>query len=320
MQKYFFKICLLGFVVGTAASAFAQRQNVYYYKSNGTHALTADSADYVQMITETDSTSKIYDIKEYYRNGKLKLIGKTSVTAGVWLEGQCISFYPDGKRQHMGVYKNNQPVGDVYNYYPNGKIYTIEKIENNRIVIEAGNDTTGVPVITNGDGYLKNYNGFYNVSSEGYLRSGIKDGEWKGGFFWQGDAIAYTETYKKGMLVSGQAVRNGIVYPYTVHSKHAGYKTGDAALHKFLDRNLAYPLEALKDGTQGVASVSLKINADGSISDIEAITLTNIDLTGAIIHTLPLSAGDWEPQRYYGMPIATKYIVSVNFGIITKKF
>ena len=63
-----------------------------------------DSADFFRMVLPPDSADDKYNIKEYYRNGKVKLIGKSEPLLDkfkfglISLSGDCISYYPNGKK------------------------------------------------------------------------------------------------------------------------------------------------------------------------------------------------------------------------------
>jgi len=89
-------------------TGFAQTKNVYFFKFSGREVNQMDSADYFRVISEPDSGSTIYNIKEYYKDNSKKLIGKTSKPDAVVLEGQCVTFYKSGKRESVANYQNGK--------------------------------------------------------------------------------------------------------------------------------------------------------------------------------------------------------------------
>ena len=61
---------MLLFFVGNAQ----KKQNVYLIKNNGKEVKIRDSADFVRIIEEPDSGEVYFNLKEYYKDGKLKSV------------------------------------------------------------------------------------------------------------------------------------------------------------------------------------------------------------------------------------------------------
>ena len=108
----------------------------FYYKTNYFGHIrkvsTLDSADFVRAILAPDPGESFFNVKEFYRNGKIKFIGKTDPdvlnadpkkTGVLFLTGDCINYFPSGKRQSITHYSRGQKDGDEYLFYPDGRIY-----------------------------------------------------------------------------------------------------------------------------------------------------------------------------------------------------
>ncbi|MDB5114837.1 MAG: hypothetical protein JWQ79_329 [Mucilaginibacter sp.] len=203
------KLALTILFVSLAVTGFSQRQNVYFFKNNGSQVTERDSADYIRIVHEPDSGAVNYKVLEYYKNGKPKLSGESSTVEPLTLEGQLISFYPTGRRAAIENFKNGHTISS-YTYYPNGKMQAVREypdslateneFENHLLITY--NDTTGKSLINNGEGYYTGYDiqakDRYN---EGKILKGKREGEWKGNY--AADKVTITEEYKNGKLISG---------------------------------------------------------------------------------------------------------------------
>jgi hypothetical protein len=109
------------FCYGSAA-VFAQRQNVYFLKNNGNYVDVRDSADYIRIVREPDSTSTLYNVFEFYLNGTKKLTGKSSKINPPQFEGQCVTYYVSG-RQNLVIIKMDQKQARMWSFIPNGRVY-----------------------------------------------------------------------------------------------------------------------------------------------------------------------------------------------------
>lgn len=86
------------------------------------------------------------------------------------------------------------------------------------------------------------------------------------------------------------------------------------AMMQFLSKNIKYPVNAQKNGTQGRVTVQFIVNADGSISNIGIIRGVDPELDGEavrVISTMP----NWKPGTQKGKPVRVKYTVPVMFRL-----
>lgn len=89
---------------------------------------------------------------------------------------------------------------------------------------------------------------------------------------------------------------------------------GMTALMQFLSKNIKYPVNAQKNGTQGRVTVQFIVNTDGSISNIGIIRGVDPELDGEavrVISTMP----NWKPGTQKGKPVRVKYTVPVMFRL-----
>lgn len=89
---------------------------------------------------------------------------------------------------------------------------------------------------------------------------------------------------------------------------------GMSGLMQFLSKNIRYPINAQKSGTQGRVTVQFIVNADGSISNIGIIRGADPELDGEavrVISTMP----NWKPGMQKGKAVRVKYTVPVMFRL-----
>jgi len=128
MLKYTLFFLTVFFLAGSAKCEKRDTTIVYFKNSNRGYykVSTSDSADFIRVFLPPDSGDNRPNLKEYYKDGKIKCIGKCEATqfdgsrSALMLDGTCINFYPTGKRQHQATFKNSEKVGFEYYYFPTG--------------------------------------------------------------------------------------------------------------------------------------------------------------------------------------------------------
>jgi TonB family protein len=89
---------------------------------------------------------------------------------------------------------------------------------------------------------------------------------------------------------------------------------GYAKLYEYLNENLIYPQEALKDSIQGVQTVSFVINIEGKPENIYISSSLGEPFekeAKRLVENMPL----WKPALLNGEPIASKVSVPLTFQI-----
>lgn len=306
-------------------AAFAQKQNVYFMKNNGKQVTIKDSADYIRIVSEPDSGTVLYNVKEYFTSGKAKLIGKSSKIEYNVLEGQCVTYFPSGKRRQIADYKGGQIDGDEYNYYPNGKFYTYKKyLRKQRVpgggvtdicLIQSCNDSTGKVLAADGNGHFIGFHDdFIHICEEGDVKSGSMDGEWKGTID-PGYRSTFTETYNAGKFIGGQSVdTTGKIYLYSKRKVSPEYVGGEDALGRFLQKNIRYPSQARKNNIQALVYIGFVVEKDGTLTNAEVQNIVNEELAAEALRVLKLSPR-WKPGKYFGAEARVQFTLPINFSL-----
>jgi TonB family protein len=308
-----------------ASLCFAQRQNVYFLKNSGEYVKIRDSADYIRIVREPDSSAiTLYNVLEYYPNGGEKLIGKSSVIDPPKFEGACVKYYASGKKQLISNYKNGDLTGDEYEYYPNGKPYIVRKypeitnVHNDfkdNYLITAEYDSLGTQLVSDGNGYYKGFDSkFKTVIDEGNLKSGKRDGIWKGKDL--GSHITYVETYDNGSLVSGTSIgKDGDSIKYNkIRDEEPRYKGGLKAFYNYLGNNIHYPDYERAHNIHGKVLVLFIVEKNGSLSDVKILNSVSENIDNEALRVIKNSP-NWIPGMQYGRKVRVQYTVPINFAL-----
>jgi TonB family protein len=307
-----------------ASVCFAQRQNVYFLKNNGRYVDNKDSADYFRVVREPDSASVLYNVFEFYKDGKKKLIGKSTTIDPPNFEGQCVTFYKSGAKQNITNYKKRLPVGNEYEFYPNGKLYLVKEYPDNNdqyndindnYLVKENYDSLGMVLFANSNGYYRGYDpDFKYINEEGKIKNGKRDSVWKGSF--KDTPLTFVETYKDGELITGTATyQDG---GNATYSKSRGvppqFNGGLKAFYKYLGMTILYPLDARRNNVQGRVILAFIVEKDGRISNIVVDKSVSPTIDAEAVRVLKNSP-PWIPGVHFGRNVRVFYTIPISFTL-----
>lgn len=314
------KLCFLILsCVLTSMCAVAQRQNLYFLKNNGQYVKLRDSADYLRIVKEPEEGSDLYIVNEYFLDGTNKSMGYSSKIDPPLYEGQHISYYKNGKKKLVALYKKGKQVDTAYSYYPNGNLYTIVGYSatadgKTTKYIKSVKDSTGRDLVTDGNGECVVYDSdFKRITESGKIKNGLYDGEWIGDLGKGG--AKYKELYVDGKLVSGARTDlDGTVYPYTKVHVEPQFKNGLNAFYSYLRKAIRYPEQCYKNGIQGKVYLKFTVMTDGSIEKISVLNDVHPALATEAVRVIKVSP-PWEPGYLRGKPANVVYNVPISFTL-----
>ncbi|RFZ82853.1 TonB family protein [Mucilaginibacter terrenus] len=308
-------------------SAFAQKEepkNVYFLTNKGRYLEVLDSADYIRVVKMPDSGSVLYNVTEFYKSGKPKLIGKSTKIDPPWYEGQTVAFYENGRRKNTLSYKQGRLSGDAFEYYPNGRLYWAltypdpEKKDTtfkNGYKITTSSDSLGNGGVADGNGYYKGYDDkFKYVNEEGWIKAGLRDSIWKGKSLEQ--KLTFEELYKNGKLVKGIVVDStGTMSDYKdSRMTFPRFTKGESGFGQFLVRTMRYPETERRNNIQGVVVLGFVVERDGRLTDIKVNKSAGKGLDEEAVRVMKISPL-WTPGTMYGKPIRVNYTVPISFRL-----
>jgi TonB family protein len=323
MIKYLFLFILGLFAFNVA---FGQKDtSVYYLNNSGRVVSTKDSADFFLVILppDTSSDNKLFVVKEFYPNGKVKLIGGSTGNSLKKLEfqGPYVAFYPNGHKKLVRNYKKSSPVGDEIEYYPNGKLYHVRTYtDKGQIILKQFNDSTGIALAENGKGEWKEYNeNFTAINAEGKIDNGVEDGNWHGRI---NDAVGFESIFEKGKLIStsrtyGNHARDtskSALKGFVSVEQAPDFPGGLDAFGRFLNKNVHYPPQAVKNRTQGRVIVSFVVERDGAVTNVKVARGIGDGCDEEAVRVIEMSP-HWKPGIQNSVPVRVAYSVPITFKL-----
>lgn len=111
-----------------------------------------------------------------------------------------------------------------------------------------------------------------------------------------------------------EVVDNGDNQIYTIVEQQPEFPGGIEAMMKYLQKNIKYPPQARRMGTEGRVFVEFVVNLDGKITDVRTVKgiSTDCDKEAARVITM---MPPWKPGKQNGRAVRVRYVLPVNFKL-----
>ncbi|HEY8931472.1 MAG TPA: TonB family protein [Mucilaginibacter sp.] len=312
MIKFFVTIA---FCLGLSSVVQAQSGSlIYYLTQSGKLVSTKDSADYWMLVDPPDTTvnKNLYVVHEYYKNGRVKLVTSSKTNdLNLLYQGPFIAYFPNGRRMRNGAFNGGDLVGVETSYYPNGKLYSIKRHNDNGLFLSQCSDSTGTILTQNGNGKWVEYDeNFKDTIASGNVVNGLRDGEWRGRSDYYEN---YVRVYRKGQILSEKLSRRKLAPgEFAPADTLPQYPGGVEEFYKFLAKNIRYPNEARENKNQGKVIISFVVERDGTLTDFKVKQSVGGGCDEEAIRIIKLSA-PWTPGMQNGKPVRVAYSVPIGF-------
>ena len=94
----------------------------------------------------------------------------------------------------------------------------------------------------------------------------------------------------------------------------ASFRGGYVAMEKFLQENVVYPPEAVKDSVQGKVFVQFLIDSLGYVGEVKVARSVREDLDAEAVRVVKMLPR-FSPARWFGKTVSSKYILPVTFKL-----
>ncbi len=310
-------------------------RTIYLFKFDGRKVKQIDSADYMQVVSEPDSGSKLYNVKEYHKNGKVRFLGKSSTLYPITLQGQGLSYYTNGSKKLIAYYKDGYLTGAAYQFFPNGKPYLVKqylttikkdtvkstnhttsfvKSYRDSLIISAF-DTTGKALVEDGNGHFIQYDeNFKTAVEDGFVKDSLLNGKLKGRDLDLN--MIFEETYFKGKLVSGTSQDSaGVKFTYLQRFVSAKFPGGNEALNKYMQKKVRYPIWDNSWEVEGQVMLHFAVHRDGTIGKVEVFSSVEAGLDEESVRAFKLMP-PWVPAKAYGKNALSDYDFPMSYNLI----
>lgn len=318
MKSILFAILFL-FVPKLCISQLSENDDAVYLDSLFNMG-TAENYRYIRIIKDYKTPNKEpYQIKDYYKSGKIAMAGATATRIGITKTGQFLYFYENGKRKSIINFEKDQPIGFFYEFHENGeKKLEGEWIDNKNNVIpniKVKNcwNENGVQTVKEGCGFFEDvyFEGSLPKNNLAYghgkIVDNLKDSIWSG--FDKKIKISYREIYQKGKLISGVSIdSNGEEHKYTVSEVYPVPKKGMDDFNRHIARNFKCPNV---EGLKGRIYVTFVVETDGSITGIKVLRDIGYGTGAEAIRAMSSYKG-WIPGEQKGIKVSCKFSLPIE--------
>ncbi|HEY4326080.1 MAG TPA: TonB family protein [Mucilaginibacter sp.] len=309
-------ITILGFFSLNIATAQKTDTVVYYLKSDGKVVDVKDSADFFLVILPPDTNvdKTLFRVNEFYKNGKTRLMGSsTTNNLNLKFQGSQITFFSNGHKMRIRKYENGELIGDVIEYYPNGKLYNTTSVAvNGGITFNECHDTTGNAITINGNGKWIRFFGesFDKYYMEGQVENGLQQGKWTGKM---NDTVNVVWTFENGQLVSAKDFDlEGRDITNLFMEGEPEFPGGPESMNRFIERNKRYPNIARKNGTHGTVVIGFVVEADGTLTNFKVVKGIGDGCDEEALRILKI-VSKWRYGIRRGKPAKIDFEVSISF-------
>lgn len=276
---------------------------------------------YLRKIKEyySPSEKEEYIVEDYYKSGKIQMIGKSTNKDVMIKNGDFKFYYENGNKQKIMKYEKSVPIGKIYLWHENGTmkaagefIASEKKKEEPELKILQYWDAEKTQKVIDGNGIYDSDDEYYETTSSGPLVNGSRNGEWTG----KNTRLRFTfkETYQNGKLISGESIDSiGLKHIYTKVFQTPEPIGGIEKFTKYIAKNYKAPqnVNVLADSR---LQVSFIVEKDGKITKVKIRQSLRKDFDDAAIRVIK-AYDKWQMGLFRGIPIRVSY----NLPIVIRK-
>jgi TonB family protein len=286
----------------------------YYMRNDHDLAYSESDARFLRLIIRADSG--MFNIQDYYMDAKPRLVARSyndDVDFRTGTQGLCTQYFANGNKKQEAYFNKGLLVGDGIEYYPNGTVYNIKNYDNPKsLFLKKCLDSTGNVLADNGNGTWVQFDDrFERNVLKGSIVNGKEDGKWEK---YANDGSVYTIIYKNGMVISGQEFTGNMDKIFNAVEQAPSFPGGDAALARYLGRNIKYPTVARDKNIKGQVVLTFVIEKDGTLTELKILRSPHESLSNEAIRVMA-KCPVWKPGIQNGNPVRVQYSMPINFAL-----
>lgn len=286
---------------------------IIYFDSIGKDA-SKENYSFYRIIKDYYTEKDLYQIKDYYKSGVLKMEGNSKTKDELSKEGEYVYYYENGKKKKTENYIKSRLNGNSSEWYENGNL----KLIGEHIDSESGIDSDvkiydfwnskNEHTVIKGNGWYEDEGEFF--LAQGNIKNGFKDGEWKG--LIKDLKYQYVDLYDEGKFISGKSKNSeNIIREYTVLESRPMPKKGINNFYQFIGANFVMTKEAIKNKVSGKLIVQFIIEKDGKITEPKILKSLGYGLDEEAMRVITRYE-NWIPGQQRGIPVRVKYSIPLT--------
>lgn len=313
--KLYFFFALLVF-----CNAFAQDNNDKRIYFDSLWRETEDANyTYSRLIKDYHLEKEIYEVTDFYGADLVQMTGTFKDRDAQIKIGEFTWYYRNGNKQYVRHYEfgekpgTSRETGLYAQWYESGKkraegMYVNTAETAPRLRIDAFWDTDGAQKVANGNGeYVELDRSFEQI---GMLKSGFKDGVWKGYGIGENKAFTFIDQYKDGQFISGDMTDDkGVTHHYDQIVVQPKPKKGINDFYAHVGKNFKFPKKT--DGISGKMLLQFEIDKNGEAVNIRMLKSLHEALDKEAMRLVKVYP-DWEPGKYRGMNMKASYVLPIS--------
>lgn len=248
-----------------------------------------------------------YEIKEYYKSGKLAMAGSIIPSKNDKRLGSFNYFFENGIKKSIELYDEGL-LKSKYDFYEKGQkkmvseySFNIKQLTNEKKITQFW-DEDGTQKVIDGNGFLENTE--EGESEKGEIKEGLKEGIWEG----KQDKFSYKEKYKNGILLSGVSVDEfSELHSYNELLIMPVPKKGIKDFYEYIGQNMFVP----EGSIGGKIVIAFLVDKNGKI--IKTKIEKDIGYEGGkeAIKVL-LKYGNWQPGIHRGRNVRCHFTLPIS--------
>jgi TonB family protein len=165
----------------------------------------------------------------------------------------------------------------------------------------------------NGHGkWIKFNDDFTKVLEQGNIVDGKRDSVWT---IAATDSTGFMESYHDGALIKRQpCIISHNKFLVSVDTPPE-FTDGVEGLYKFIGKNIRYPSEARRNGTQGRVIVNFIVEENGTLTNIKVVRGIGDGCDEEAVRIIKISSSLWKPGVQNGKPVRVSYTVPISFQL-----
>lgn len=279
---------------------------------------TSENIHHLRKIKDYYSPKNIeeYVIEDYYKSGKIEMIGKSKNKDIIMRHGDFKFYYENGNKKKIMRYENGVPVGKVYLWHENGLMKATgeyiplkEKEEPYELKIYQYWDEEKTQKVIDGNGIYVSDEEYRLCTTVGNLKNGSKDGEWTG----KDDnlKIAFKETYNNGKLISGESIDSlGIKHNYSKVRQSPEPLGGMEKFMKYIAVKYRIP-ENVNILADSRINLTFIVDTDGNPTKVTITKSLRKDFDDEAIRVVK-AYKNWKTGLLRGIPVKVQYTLPLN--------